>query len=980
MDFDSVTYLTSGTLTFLGDHVLDMECGGGSVVINDDTNNHSITLDGSRVLRGQFDSQGANDARVILSYDEAVSVVSSTNMTVSAPAGLLSVCLFPTTAVSTAISNGMVTIQQDTTKPTFSAAVYYMGNSTLTITYNEFISKTAHDSAKVHIRNTGQSSGGVTLSNSMITNNGTNSITYRLPDANAAMVNIMAAPQLDIDAGAVSDISGNRIAAVSDQSITVHDTLLPTLIRATYYTNNGTISILFSETIQSVDGSKISITNGTSTVYLSGIVTVSASVVTATLNSTDQSKFANATTLSLTMGQNGVMDTAGNGIASITQNMTIYPTPQPQPDPEPKPEPTPTTTAPPVISTPQLIFSPSVIERPLLVMNPDYTSPGIVGALYDAEASVVYVTFDETIDADTIDVSGFTLMSDNSVLGLGNISDTHDDVRRLAIPVTSNETLDILSLTVDADSISDLSGNPILYHPSFSVTNPGTLAAKSASYYESTETLVVSFNGVVTDGDKNQFYVNGSSLGDGMNLLDIVPTKSLYFALDAELVDTLLMMPVLDVGPGAALSLDGVPSKQTLSIPVSTPGRISVDSIDAVYDNTTGTLYLDMDNAMIINHTNVMLRDSSVTLSLSEMNVVFNGEAVSSGDSVLSGKTAIHLDIKEDALLVDGGMAPATFNIPVRIFNGINTDVTSSILVDNGTSVLFTESGLVLGSTPEGIFVIYVSDSDTLETLSFVPVNDTAILDMKAMRGTTHVAVLTGDSMRFLDVADPVSPQWTGKTNMAKTSSYGILTPVTLDGLAHVVSITPDTLTLVHASNVYEPKIISSAKIRNMPDAGFDMTSFGSNTVYTSLDDDSICYVDMTNTANYDYHCRNHNGMVGSMDTLLIRDAQFVVSAGDDASGVSIRGPDLKQTHHIATPKIPTDIRTVTIYNSTYTLTVSDKLHVHDVTAEPYLVGSTGLYKTLDVAEFGGSTYAVLLDGTGTVSLVDLTNLEMLSE
>ena len=67
----------------------------------------------------------------------------------------------------------------DTILPTFSSATYRnrLGRA------HHYVQRgpgrrPSHDASKIHVRNTGQSSGGVTLSNSMITTNGTNSITF----------------------------------------------------------------------------------------------------------------------------------------------------------------------------------------------------------------------------------------------------------------------------------------------------------------------------------------------------------------------------------------------------------------------------------------------------------------------------------------------------------------------------------------------------------------------------------------------------------------------------------------------------------------------------------------------------------------------------------------------------------------------------------------------------------------------------------
>ena len=115
-------------------------------------------------------------------------------------------------------------ITTDTTKPTFSSARYKAGNGELTITFSEPLNITTHDTTKIHVRDSGASSGGVTLSNKIIIVNGTDSITFGLGQTGTNTIDLMISPQIDIGAGAVRDTSGNIIAAAVDQSITVHDT------------------------------------------------------------------------------------------------------------------------------------------------------------------------------------------------------------------------------------------------------------------------------------------------------------------------------------------------------------------------------------------------------------------------------------------------------------------------------------------------------------------------------------------------------------------------------------------------------------------------------------------------------------------------------------------------------------------------------------------------------------------------------------
>ena len=123
-----------------------------------------------------------------------------------------------------ATSDQTITIQ-DTIKPTFSSASYKTGSGELKITFSEALDSSKHVATKFHIRESGQSSGGVTLSNGTITANGTSSLTITLSTANRNSVAGMATPQLDVDAGAIHDAAGNAIAESSDLPISIASTL-----------------------------------------------------------------------------------------------------------------------------------------------------------------------------------------------------------------------------------------------------------------------------------------------------------------------------------------------------------------------------------------------------------------------------------------------------------------------------------------------------------------------------------------------------------------------------------------------------------------------------------------------------------------------------------------------------------------------------------------------------------------------------------
>ena len=188
------------------------------------------------------------------------------------------------------------------------------------MTFSEQISTTV-DLSKLHVRESGQSSGGVTLTgvSSLSISNSTLSVT--LSAAQKSTVNSMTTPQLDIDIGAVSDISNNGITAAIDRPLTVSDTAPPILDSAAYHTTTGILSLTFSEQISTtVDLSKLHVresgqSSGGVTLTGASAHSVSGSTLTVTLSATQQSAVSAMMTPQLDIDAGAVSDTAGNPIA-----------------------------------------------------------------------------------------------------------------------------------------------------------------------------------------------------------------------------------------------------------------------------------------------------------------------------------------------------------------------------------------------------------------------------------------------------------------------------------------------------------------------------------------------------------------------------------------------------------------------------------------------------------------------------------------
>ena len=233
-------------------------------------------------------------------------------------------------------SGRTVDTSTDITPPTFVSATYSTGNGSLAITFSEPIGGTANLS-KLHVRESGQSSGGATLTGASQSVSGS-TLTVTLTAAQQTTLAGLATPQLDIDAGAVSDANSNGIDASADNAITVDDTTPPTFVSATYSTGNGSLVITFSEPIGGT--ANLSQLHVRESGQSSGGATltgasqsVSGSTLTVALTAAQQTTLAGLTTPQLDIDAGAVSDANDNGIdasadRAITVDDTVPPTVQ----------------------------------------------------------------------------------------------------------------------------------------------------------------------------------------------------------------------------------------------------------------------------------------------------------------------------------------------------------------------------------------------------------------------------------------------------------------------------------------------------------------------------------------------------------------------------------------------------------------------------------------------------------------------------
>ena len=211
--------------------------------------------------------------------------------------------------------------------PTLVSSSYRTSTGILNITFSEPLDPTAIHYDRLHIRDAGESSGGLSLGDvtTRALDSSMTTITLTLSSTQLEDVNAMATPQLDVEAGAVADPTGNGIATAPNLSVTVIDETPPVLLSASYNIDTGILNITFSESLDhaATDYSGLTVVGQPGNVTLNQVTTKTPAVNTiwATLNATQMETTGTAPTLAI--GEGAVRDPAGNGILQATGTIHI---------------------------------------------------------------------------------------------------------------------------------------------------------------------------------------------------------------------------------------------------------------------------------------------------------------------------------------------------------------------------------------------------------------------------------------------------------------------------------------------------------------------------------------------------------------------------------------------------------------------------------------------------------------------------------
>ena len=580
----------------------------------------------------------------------------------------------------------------DTTLPTFDSSTYDEDSGILRITFSEPIYGLATDLSKIHIRDYGQSSGGVTLTDAADQPVSVGTLTVRLSTSQQSTVNAMSTPQLDIDEGAVSDTADNEIAAAADRPISltggtaiVTDTVLPTFDSATYSTETNNLIVTFSEPISStVDLSKMHIRESGQTsggVTLTGTPTVAGSNLTVTLSSLQRNTVNAMSTPQLDIDEGAVSDTADNEIAAAA-------------------------------------------DRPISLTGgtaivTDTVLPTFDSATYSTETNNLIVTFSEPISS-TVDLSkmhiresgqtsgGVTLTGTPTVAG-SNLTVTLSSLQRNTVNAMSTPQLDI-----DEGAVSDTADNEIAAAADRPISLTGGTAIvtdtvlptfDSATYSTETNNLIVTFSEPISSTvDLSKMHIRESGQTSGGVTLTGTPTvagSNLTVTLSSLQRNTVNAMstPQLDIDEGAVSDTADNEIAAAADLHITVTYDIAGPVLtSAAYNTGTGILNMTFSESL---HPNIDLGKMYVheagqsTGGFTLEGVDWSGIQYSHimrltpvQKNIINAMSTPQLDIDEGAVRDWLGESNAeTINYPIDVTDGI-APVFVSAAYNTGTGVL----------------------------------------------------------------------------------------------------------------------------------------------------------------------------------------------------------------------------------------------------------------------------------------------------
>ena len=987
---DTARPLIADAAYYTGSGILSLKFG--EAIGSADTTQVSLSDAASTAVLPSNHTVSANILTSALSDADRVKFANSPALNVTVAEG----------AVADESGNGIAAVQAHPVKvlspgrPVLVDSAYYTGNGTLVMTFSERIVSAnisqitvQSGSIRVDVSGTGSAHyagsgittqaldvqtggedlrraaaqgmlGGAAATDPVIS---ANTVTAVLNEAARARLAGSGDVSLEIGQGAVTGVSGD-MDQVTSSDVFVSDTTKPAFVAATYDPASGILTLTFSETVGSANPNGLTVRDGSTSVAPSRIPAISGAGVAVQMSGAEKSALAGSADISLDLDAGSVADTSGNrNDAAVNLPVAVL-----------RPGAPAAPAAPPGFLG-LFPFALPPADQPLLSVTFD-GAPEALRASYDAAAGTLSVTFDEIIDPDTINPEGFELVAQSGA-SLRPDGFAPERSRTVTADMPGSVTMsDVLVLRLGADAVRDGSGNG---NPASNLTariyDSAAPLVRSAVYVPALGMLGITFDRDISGADPALFRMDNASLRDAA-VLDVQSGNTVYLVLDGPLRDSVDPSPRLYMEYGAATGDDGAPSWPVWDHPITLGTSPDADFIrSAIYDSVSGTLWLDVEgSAASANYSRVTLG----TVPLSEMRVALNGVLVSAGNSTVSGTP--YLNVPDGAITTAYGAVPAVRNHTVHTFDGITADVVSETDVGNATATRIMPhpngTTYAVSAVPGGISVFDITDPANPGPVHRVRTGGD-VLDMGhlAADGSAYILALNDTSVLLYDTADPGVPA--GSVPHGARLDSGSVSVVTLEGVEYGVLVAGDRVAAVLLSDPSSPKIVLAAKIREAAEGSAGSAPAGDGRVAAALRPGHLCMLDVNDTAALAADCREYAlGNPGPMSYADVRGVSWIAAAGD-GPGVSIHNASLGVVASAATSQTPRDVGVASVYGIAYALVAAPgNLTIYDIDGgmAPVLVVPDS-YVSLDVAEFGGSTYAALTGSDGRVYIMDLARV-----
>ncbi|MTV49608.1 hypothetical protein GJ688_11530 [Heliobacillus mobilis] len=396
--------------------------------------------------------------------------------------------------------------------PKVNSASYDQAGDLLTITFDQDVRVASEAIAQGKIKYTadnGSTSAAINANANatIVTTSNSSSVTFKLSASDAAAIEATTTANLELilDAGAFESVAGDKndaVVATDDKKITfTADTVAPSVSSATYNDLSNVLTIKFSERINpsSKDLTKISITDGSTTVALNSDHNVAESSASDTLtiniaSGTSKEAAVEALDLSkalLIVAKGAVKDPAGNDVTAVasTDNKGIVVTD---------------------------------LTPPTLATNGSWGAKA-----RSTNATTAQVYFSEKLDPTTVVPANFTIYPTSNSAALLSITSAYLDGDGRTVTLVTGTQEYGLGYTVEVSAnIADLKGNKVVPKVAGSstttftggagvdLTGPQLASSTSAVYSDKDSSLSVSAGDTITLSFNEPVTVGSLSVSD----------------------------------------------------------------------------------------------------------------------------------------------------------------------------------------------------------------------------------------------------------------------------------------------------------------------------------------------------------------------------------------------------------------------------------------------------------------------------------